>query len=89
MSNGQEFIKNCNQGSEYAHRFVADIETIDVPKGLTKETVHFISKQKREPKWLLDWRLKAFDRLQSMQEPDWQKPKYPKINYQDLYYYSV
>ena len=84
MSNAQEFIKNCNKGSEYAHRFVADIETIDVPKGLTKETVHFISKQKREPKWMLDWRLKAFDRLQSMQEP-----KYPKINYQDLYYYSV
>ena len=46
MSNAQEFIKNCNKGSEYAHRFVADIETIDVPKGSTKEPVHFISKQK-------------------------------------------
>jgi Fe-S cluster assembly protein SufB len=89
MSNGQEFIKNYNQGSKYAHVFVTDIETIDALKRLTKETVHFISKQKREPKWLLDWRLKAFDRLQSMQEPDLQKPKYPKINYQDLYYYSV
>jgi ABC-type transport system involved in Fe-S cluster assembly, permease component len=38
---------------------------------------------------MLNWRLKAFDRLQSMKEPDWQKPKYPKINYQDLYYYSA
>ena len=38
---------------------------------------------------MLEWRLKAFDRLQSMKEPDWQKPKYPKINYQDLYYYSA
>ena len=38
---------------------------------------------------MLEWRLKAFERLQSMKEPDWQKPKYPKINYQDLYYYSA
>ena len=38
---------------------------------------------------MLEWRLKAFERLQSMKEPDWQKPKYPKIDYQDLYYYSA
>ena len=47
MSNGQEFIKNYKQGSDYAHGFVTDIETIDVPKGLSKEVVHFISKQKK------------------------------------------
>ena len=89
MSNGQEFINNDNQGSEYTQGFVTDVETIDVPKGLSVETVKFISKQKKEPKWMLDWRLKAFERLQSMKEPDWQKPKYPKIDYQDLYYYSA
>ena len=38
---------------------------------------------------MLDWRLKAFNRLQNLKEPNWQKPKYPKINYQDLYYYSA
>ena len=38
---------------------------------------------------MLDWRLKAYNRLKSLKEPDWQKPKYPKINYQDLYYYSA
>ena len=89
MSNGQEFINNYNQGTDYAQGFVTDVETIDVPKGLSEETVKFISKQKKEPKWMLEWRLKAFQRLQSMKEPDWQKPKYPKIDYQDLYYYSA
>ena len=39
---------------------------------------------KKEPKWMLDWRLKAFNRLKNLKEPDWQKPKYPKIDYQDL-----
>ena len=89
MSNGQDFIKDYNPGAEYAQGFVTNVETIDVPKGLTEDTVRFISNQKKEPKWMLEWRLKAFDRLQSMEEPDWQKPKYPKINYQDLYYYSA
>ena len=46
-------------------------------------------KLKKNPKWMLEWRLKAFNRLKSLKEPNWQKPKYPKINYQDLYYYSA
>ena len=58
-------------------------------KGLSEETIKFISKEKKEPKWLLDWRLKAYKRLKSLKEPNWQKPKYPKIDYQDLYYYSA
>ena len=89
MSDSQEIITNYNQNSEYSHGFVTDIETIDVPKGLNEDTIKFISDQKKEPKWMLDWRLKAYSRLQSMKEPNWQKPKYPKINYQDLYYYSA
>ena len=89
MSDSQEIITNYNQNSEYTHGFVTDIETIDVPKGLSEDTIKFISYQKKEPKWMLDWRLKAYARLQSMKEPNWQKPKYPKINYQDLYYYSA
>ena len=48
-----------------------------------------LSNIKKEPDWLLQWRLKAFERLKVLKEPDWQKPKYPKIDYQDLYYYSA
>ena len=66
-----------------------DIENIRSPKGLSKKTIEFISKIKNEPDWMLKWRMKAFERLQKIKEPNWQKPKYPKINYQDLYYYSA
>ena len=74
---------------EYAYGFHTDIESITAPKGLSKAVIEFISKQKKEPQWLLDWRLKAYDRLQLMTEPNWQKPQYPKIDYQALYYYSA
>ena len=80
-----EEIKN----QEYKYGFTTDIENIKAPKGLNEETIHFISKIKNEPKWMLEWRLKAFNRLKVIKEPNWQKPKYPKINYQDLYYYSA
>ena len=75
--------------NDYKYGFVTDIENFKAPKGLSAETIKFISKIKKEPKWMLDWRLKAFNRLKVLKEPDWQKPKYPKINYQDLYYYSA
>ena len=74
---------------EYKYGFSTDIENIKSPKGLNEDTVRFISKIKKEPKWMLDWRLKAYHRLVKLKEPNWQKPKYPKINYQDLYYYSA
>ena len=89
MSASDEIIQQYQDRSEYDHGFVTDIDTIEVPKGLSEETIKFISKQKKEPQWMLDWRLNAYNRLQKMEEPDWQKPKYPKINYQDLYYYSA
>ena len=74
---------------EYAYGFTTDVESVRAPKGLNKQVIEYISAQKKEPSWLLEWRLKAFQRLQVMEEPDWQKPKYPKIDYQDLYYYSA
>ena len=77
-------IKN----QEYKYGFSTDIENFKAPKGLSEKTIKFISEVKKEPKWMLDWRLKAFNRLKVLKEPD-QKPKYPKINYQDLYYYSA
>ena len=74
---------------DYKYGFTTDIDSIRAPKGLNDEVIKFISKIKKEPKWMLDWRMKAFKRLQNIKEPNWQKPKYPKINYQDLYYYSA
>ena len=81
--------QDLNINKEYKYGFTTDIESIRAPKGLNEDSIKFISKIKKEPKWMLDWRLKAFSRLQSLKEPNWQKPKYPKINYQDLYYYSA
>jgi len=89
MSASDEIIQKYQDGAEYDHGFVTDIDTIEVPKGLSEETIKFISDQKKEPKWMLEWRLNAYNRLQKMKEPNWQKPKYPKIDYQELYYYSA
>ena len=81
--------KEIEKLKEYKYGFTTDIENIKSPKGLSEKTIEFISKIKNEPEWMLKWRMKAFKRLQKINEPDWQKPKYPKIDYQDLYYYSA
>ncbi len=72
----------------YEHGFSSDIEQTFAPKGLNEDTVRFISGKKGEPQWMLDWRLKAFRLWQDMEEPDWAKVGYPKIDYQDAYYYA-
>jgi Fe-S cluster assembly protein SufB len=74
---------------DYAYGFVTDIEAESLPPGLNEETIRFISAKKNEPEWLLDWRLKAYQSWLKMKEPTWQKPNYPKINYQDIIYYSA
>ena len=81
--------KEIEKIKEYKYGFSTNIENVRAPKGLNKEVIKFISKIKKEPKWMLDWRLKAYERLQHLKEPDWQKPKFPKIDYQNLYYYSA
>ena len=81
--------KEIDKLKEYKYGFTTDIENIRSPIGLSKKTIEFISKIKNEPDWMLKWRMKAFERLQKIKEPNWQKPKYPKIDYQDLYYYSA
>ena len=81
--------KDIENLKDYKYGFSTDIENIKAPKGLNEDVIKFISNIKKEPKWMLDFRLKSFKRLQNLKEPDWQKPKYPKINYQDLYYYSA
>ena len=74
---------------KYKYGFETDIESDKAPKGLTEDTVRFISAKKKEPEWLLEWRLDAFRRWQTMEEPDWAKVHYPKIDYQDAYYYAA
>jgi len=81
--------KDIEKLKDYKYGFTTDIENIKAPKGLNEDVIKFISNIKKEPKWMLDWRMKAFERLKNLKEPNWQKPKYPKINYQDLYYYSA
>ena len=74
---------------QYKYGFVTDIESELAPKGLDEDTVRFISAKKNEPAWLLEWRLDAFRRWQTMQEPTWARVRYPEIDFQDLYYYAA
>ena len=74
---------------EYQHGFVTDIETETVPRGLSEHTVRLISAKKNEPPFMLEWRLKAYRRWQSMTEPHWSNVTYPAIDYQDIIYYSA
>jgi Fe-S cluster assembly protein SufB len=74
--------------SEYKFGFVTDIESDTLPPGLNEDVVRFISNKKEEPEWMLEWRLKAFRRWQEMEEPTWPNVHYPKIDYQEISYYS-
>src|SRR5512145_1468146 len=73
----------------YQHGFVTDIESETAPKGLSEDTIRLISHKKSEPEWLLEFRLKAYRHWLTMQEPAWPNVKYPKIDFQDIIYYSA
>src|SRR6187402_1759821 len=73
---------------QYKYGFVTDIESDKAPKGLSEDTVRFISAKKGEPEWMLEWRLKAFRHWLTMTPPDWAKLDVPPIDYQDAYYYA-
>ncbi len=73
----------------YEFGFETDIDTIFAPKGLNEDVIRFISSKKEEPKWLLDWRLESYTRWLKMEEPNWSSVRYPKIDYQDTYYFSA
>lgn len=75
--------------SEYKYGFVTDIEADEAPKGLSEDTVRFISAKKNEPSWMLAYRLKAYRHWLTMEEPKWPNVEYPPINYQDIIYYSA
>ncbi len=76
-------------GEKYKYGFVTDIETETAAKGLSEDTVRFISAKKREPEWMLAWRLKSFRHWCEMAEPVWAKVSYPPIDYQDAYYFAA
>jgi Fe-S cluster assembly protein SufB len=74
---------------QYKYGFETAIDTVKAPKGLNEEIVRFISEKKGEPAWMLEWRLEAYRRWRAMTEPTWAKVSYPKIDFDDLYYYAA
>ena len=74
---------------QYKYGFETSIESIKAPKGLNQSTVRFISAKKGEPEWMLAWRLESFERWRTMREPTWANVTYPKIDFQDIYYYAA
>ncbi|MBL0342804.1 MAG: Fe-S cluster assembly protein SufB [Bacteroidetes bacterium] len=88
MSDDQKLLDEVTS-SEYKWGFVSDIESDNAPKGLTEDTVRFISNKKNEPEWLLEWRLKSFRHWKTMEEPKWPNVHYPTIDFQDIIYYSA
>ena len=74
---------------KYKYGFVTEIESDRPKKGLNEETIKFISKKKNEPEWMLNWRLDCYKKWLRMSDPQWANLKFPKIDYQDIYYYSA
>jgi len=76
------------EADKYKYGFDSDIEQEFAPKGLNEDIVRFISAKKDEPEWLLEWRLEAYRRWLTLDEPEWAMVDYPKIDFQDMYYYA-
>src|SRR6202795_4214959 len=91
MSAVQETVDRVRQidVDQYRYGFETLIESEKPPKGLSEDIVRYISARKNEPAWMLEWRLEAYRRWLTMTEPKWARVHYPRIDYQDLYYYSA
>jgi Fe-S cluster assembly protein SufB len=89
MSVTPETVKTVQSLDKYEAGFVTEIESEFAPKGLNEDIIHFISKKKNEPDWLLETRLKAYRHWLSMPEPRWAKVTFPAIDYQDAFYYAA
>jgi len=91
MAAVQETVDRVRQidVDQYRYGFETLSESEKAPKGLSEDTVRFISAKKNEPAWMLEWRLEAYRRWQTMTEPTWARVKYPKIDYQDIHYYAA
>lgn len=88
MKTDSQYSKS-NSKNEYKYGFVTDIEVDELPKGLSEDIVREIWKRKNEPQFMLDIRLKAFRYWQTLTEPTWAHVQYPKIDYQDIRYFSA
>jgi len=88
MSSEKQLLEELTT-EEYKYGFTTDIEMDIAPKGLTEDTVRFISAKKNEPEWLLEWRLKAFRYFITMAIPTWQNFKHPDVDFQDMSYYAA
>ncbi|MCT7952646.1 Fe-S cluster assembly protein SufB [Ancylothrix sp. C2] len=73
----------------YKYGFITEIESDTIPRGLSEDVVRLISAKKEEPEFMLEFRLKAYRQWLKMEEPNWAHVNYPKINYQDIIYYSA
>ena len=76
-------------GGEYKYGFTTDVEYEEFPKGLNEDIIREISRRKKEPEWMLEFRLEAFEKWKQMEEPDWANIEYPKPDFQDIQYYSA
>ncbi|MBM6595819.1 Fe-S cluster assembly protein SufB [Microvirga pudoricolor] len=74
---------------QYKYGFETEVEMEKSPKGLSEDVIRFISAKKGEPEWMLQWRLDAYKRWQTMQEPNWARVSYDKIDYNEIYYYAA
>ncbi|MEJ2721830.1 MAG: Fe-S cluster assembly protein SufB, partial [bacterium] len=88
MSKSTDPIKRYTD-QEYKYGFVTDIVQETIPKGLNEDVIRLISAKKKEPAWLLEWRLKAYQYWQTMTVPTWAKVHYPPIDYQDIHYFAA
>ncbi|MFT6881233.1 MAG: Fe-S cluster assembly protein SufB [Marinoscillum sp.] len=88
MSKDDQILEEFTS-KEYEHGWHVDFEADEAPFGLNEDIVRFISAKKSEPEWLLEWRLSAYRRWLEMEEPKWPNVKYPKIDYQNIKYYSA
>ena len=73
----------------YKYGFETIIDSDRPEKGINEEIIKYISAKKKEPQWMLDWRLKSFEKWKTMDDPSWANINFPKIDYQDIYYYSA
>jgi Fe-S cluster assembly protein SufB len=89
MGIAKQTIDQVKELEKYEHGFVTDIEQEYAPKGLSEDTIRFISAKKGEPEWMLEWRLEAYRRWLVLEEPEWAKVSFPRIDYQDSYYYAA
>src|SRR5204862_1736195 len=88
MAVAKQTVEHVAELERYKHGFVTDIDQEMAPKGLSEDTIRFISAKKSEPEWMLALRLEAFERWLALEEPTWAKVHFPRIDYQDAYYYA-